>query len=289
MHAKLAMLPLIVIGSFISTTSWCADTKPHVDTSGVNAQPPYPASALSDRESGAVVLAVSVNASGAVEKVSPVKTSGFEDLDKAAIAGVLSWRFVPATSDGKAIDGAALVQIVFNPPDDQSAQPAKTGVQADYLSSDFTLEAPYGNVVYNRKPLPCLNGSLSVSMQFVSVNIEPNSIDGDSTLAVAIGSGDSTAMIRTYPAYYPAHYQFVALAMERAKGDGEEMDRFRFQPNFHKPTVLNLSWTAGGQVIASVAGQKLPALLSAQPTTLSFSTAGGVGRFTDARLFCTSK
>jgi protein TonB len=100
----------------LAASSRAGETKPHIDASGVNMQPAYPASALPDREAGAVVLAVVVAADGSVEKISPVKSSGFQDLDEAAVASVMNWRFVPATKDGKATEGSTLVQVMFNPP-----------------------------------------------------------------------------------------------------------------------------------------------------------------------------
>ena len=272
---------------FATTALWAATTKPHIDTSGVNMQPSYPASALPNREAGAVVLAVAVKADGSVEKVSPVKTSGFEDLDEAAITAVMKWRFVPATEDGKPTDGAAVVQIAFNPPDDGSKQPVKAGVQADYLSQNLTLDAASEKGTKESKPIPCSPGSFSVSMSFITVNTEPNSVSSDSYLEVKVGSADNYAVIWTSPAYYPPRYQLVGLAMENGLGADKEMNDFRFHPDFRKPTSLSFSWTDVGLITASVGGQALPVKLPTRPTSVVFQAKSATGRFTDARVICT--
>lgn len=288
MLGKTAIFALVVACSFATAAAALAsETKPHVDTSGVNAQPPYPATALADRESGAVVLAVAVDANGAVEKVSPVKTSGFDDLDEAAITGVLKWKFVPATRNGEPVDGTAIIQIVFQPPDSAAGQPEKAGVQEDYLSRDFTMNASVGKSVDTIRPLPCANGSLSVSMRFVDINREPHSVDVISFLEVGIGSGAQSVVIQTYPAYYPPKWQMVVLALLGADASKFATRKFQFYPNFRDPVPLNLSWKEDGQILATVNGQGLPMRLPAKPTDFIFHVTESTGRFTDARLLCT--
>ena len=93
-----------------------ADSKPHVDTSGANMQPAYPASALPNKESGAVVVAAKVRPDGTVAAVMVDQSSGFIDLDNAAANAVNGWKFVPATHDGQPVQGTAEVLIVFTPP-----------------------------------------------------------------------------------------------------------------------------------------------------------------------------
>lgn len=88
----------------------------HVDTSGVNKQPAYPATALAGREGGAVVIGASIRDDGSVKKVSLVQSSGYNDLDSAAANAVNNWKFVPALENGNSIDSTIKVQIVFTPP-----------------------------------------------------------------------------------------------------------------------------------------------------------------------------
>ncbi|GEM_PF-812861 len=90
---------------------------PHIDTSGVNQQPNYPATALTYREAGTVLIGVQVRDDGTVKRVGIQKTSGYPDLDNAAVNAVAHWKFVPAMDDGSPTSGETMVQISFQPPD----------------------------------------------------------------------------------------------------------------------------------------------------------------------------
>jgi protein TonB len=105
--AVLASLPVAAFG---------ADTRAHVDASGANMQPAYPETAVAGREKGAVIVAALVRADGTVRRVALQKSSGFSDLDNAAMNAVNGWKFVPATKDGAAVEGPAVVQVAFAPP-----------------------------------------------------------------------------------------------------------------------------------------------------------------------------
>lgn len=89
---------------------------PHVDASGVNRQPNYPASALPAKESGSTFVAVQVRDDGTVDKAYIRQSSGYPDLDMAAINAVLHWKFVPAMEQGNPVAGDTVVQISFQPP-----------------------------------------------------------------------------------------------------------------------------------------------------------------------------
>ena len=49
----------------------------------------------------------------APRKVNISKSSGFEDLDKAAIQGVLNWRYIPAIKDGDTVSDWTTVKVEF--------------------------------------------------------------------------------------------------------------------------------------------------------------------------------
>ena len=93
----------------------------HLDTSGVNMQPAYPASALGGRESGHVVVRVGLRDDGAVTNLSLLRSSGFDDLDSAAMNAARLWHYVPAMDNGNSEGGSVVVQIVFNPPPDTAS------------------------------------------------------------------------------------------------------------------------------------------------------------------------
>jgi len=68
----------------------------HIDHTYPNYQPTYPDAAQVNGEQGNVVLDVQVATSGKVRNVKVDQSSGFDDLDNAAIAGVMRWRFIPS-------------------------------------------------------------------------------------------------------------------------------------------------------------------------------------------------
>ena len=78
-----------------------------------NRPPVQPARSLRNNEEGKVVLRVMVQADGSAGEVQVRTSSGFPMLDEAARSAVQTWRFNPATSDGKAVAEWYLVPIIF--------------------------------------------------------------------------------------------------------------------------------------------------------------------------------
>ena len=78
-------------------------------------KPPYPKRAERNGWEGTVLLSLTINASGEVEKVGIVKTSGYELLDHQARESVSAWRFKPARRDGVAIAVTVQQPIIFRP------------------------------------------------------------------------------------------------------------------------------------------------------------------------------
>jgi protein TonB len=117
LNKKIALLAFAgVFAVALPVSSALADSPPHVDTSGDNLQPAYPASALPGNEAGAVVVDALVRENGTVKRVTLRKTSGFDDLDTAAVNAVKGWKFSPAIKGGSSAEDWASVQIVFQPP-----------------------------------------------------------------------------------------------------------------------------------------------------------------------------
>lgn len=98
-------------------TQLASNGPPHIDTSGANRQPNYPATAIPLRESGAVLVDVLVADDGTAKRVGIHKTSGYPDLDDAAVNAVRNWKFLPAMQDGQPTSGMTVVQIYFQPPE----------------------------------------------------------------------------------------------------------------------------------------------------------------------------
>jgi TonB family protein len=67
------------------------------------ARPHYPIESQALREEGDVVVELCVAATGVVESVKLLRSSGYQRLDEATIAGLTTSRFDPATDDGKPV------------------------------------------------------------------------------------------------------------------------------------------------------------------------------------------
>ena len=62
----------------------------------------YPKASLMNEEQGTVTMSFLVNADGSVADSKIEKSSGFKNLDKAAIKGLSACKFKPGTKDGSA-------------------------------------------------------------------------------------------------------------------------------------------------------------------------------------------
>lgn len=65
------------------------------------------------REEGKVILRVVVSPDGNPKQIELAHSSGSERLDKAALAAVRRWRFVPARQGETVIEATVLVPIIF--------------------------------------------------------------------------------------------------------------------------------------------------------------------------------
>jgi len=80
---------------------------------GTCAKPEWPKSSLRNEETGTVTLSFLIAADGRVADSKVVKSSGFRDLDKAAVAGITKCRFKPGTVDGVPQEGWQQMQYVW--------------------------------------------------------------------------------------------------------------------------------------------------------------------------------
>jgi TonB family protein len=101
----------------------------HVDPAYPHKPPPYPDTAQLNGEQGTVVLDVKVGSNGKVRNVKIARTSGYDDLDNAAIEGVLGWRFVPALENGEYSTEWTTMTITFQLPPLPAAPPAAPAAQ----------------------------------------------------------------------------------------------------------------------------------------------------------------
>jgi periplasmic protein TonB len=92
-----------------------AVTAPRFDADYLdNPSPAYPPLSRREGEEGTVMLSVYVEANGQAGKVELARSSGFERLDRAALAAVKRWRFVPARRGSDAVADWVRVPIVFS-------------------------------------------------------------------------------------------------------------------------------------------------------------------------------
>lgn len=91
-----------------------ADTAPALDVSKQNPMPVYPVAARANNERGTAVIYAKVGQTGNVVKVLLAKTSGYRDLDDAALATAKEWHFHPAMVGGNPAEKWTAVGIRFS-------------------------------------------------------------------------------------------------------------------------------------------------------------------------------
>jgi len=77
-------------------------------------QPRYPPQAIRQRHEGVVVLLILVGVDGSVKNVTVDKSSGYRELDRAAMEAARRWRFNPTIKNGQKVEGYARVPVNFN-------------------------------------------------------------------------------------------------------------------------------------------------------------------------------
>lgn len=105
-------LLLLIAGTSVATAEYIP---PRVDRSCPTPPPVVGESAAVNKEHGEVSLGVFVTARGRPKKIRLVHTSGFDDLDNAAVAAAASWHYTPAVrNEGNVSDWMGL-KIGFGP------------------------------------------------------------------------------------------------------------------------------------------------------------------------------
>jgi protein TonB len=77
------------------------------------AKPEWPRSSLRNEETGTVTLAFVIGIDGRVVESRVTKSSGFRELDKAAVNGISKCVFKPGTTDGKPEQSSMQMQYVW--------------------------------------------------------------------------------------------------------------------------------------------------------------------------------
>ncbi len=76
-------------------------------------KPTYPIGSRRRGEEGTVILDVTVGPDGHATQVARVSSSGFPELDRAAERAAAQARFKPGTRDGKSVESAARLTLIF--------------------------------------------------------------------------------------------------------------------------------------------------------------------------------
>jgi protein TonB len=77
------------------------------------AKPEYPKASLRNEETGVSTISFLIGSDGSVKDSKVTKSSGFRDLDKAALVALGKCRFKPATENGQPIESWQPVQYVW--------------------------------------------------------------------------------------------------------------------------------------------------------------------------------
>jgi len=93
-----------------------ADTMAKIDHAYPAPPPVYPDAAQDRGEQGDVLVEVQVGANGRPRKIRLKQSSGFDDLDAAAIEAAANWHYIPAIVDGDASTSWMTVKLHYGPP-----------------------------------------------------------------------------------------------------------------------------------------------------------------------------
>ena len=82
-------------------------------------KPVYPPGARKAGEEGTALVELSIDETGAVVSVTLGASSGYADLDAAALRGLQQWRFSPALKDGVPVASSHNVRVKFSLTDEE--------------------------------------------------------------------------------------------------------------------------------------------------------------------------
>jgi protein TonB len=77
-------------------------------------RPAYPKASIRNEETGTVTLFFTIAPTGRIVRSGVERSSGFRDLDKAALVGVSTCKFKPASINGIPVQATMNMQYVWN-------------------------------------------------------------------------------------------------------------------------------------------------------------------------------
>ena len=107
---------------------------PHVDQSCPTPPPIVGDSAAVNHEHGEVALGIYVTSRGRARKIRVTHSSGFDDLDNAAVAAVAGWHYTPAVRNGGYVSDWMGLKIEFGQRETGNTLKAPTQEQVEACS-----------------------------------------------------------------------------------------------------------------------------------------------------------
>ncbi|WP_038500563.1 energy transducer TonB [Janthinobacterium agaricidamnosum] len=111
MNKRFVSVIAAVLFSGVSATAFAVEVPASFDAKNCKAD--YPKASLVNEEQGAVSMAFLVSAEGSVIESKIEKTSGFRNLDKAAVKAISACKFKPGTKDGSVAQTWTKVDYVW--------------------------------------------------------------------------------------------------------------------------------------------------------------------------------
>jgi len=119
---------LLIAGTSVASAEY---EPPHVDQSCPTPPPVVGESAAVNSEHGEVGLGIYVTSRGRARKIRVTHSSGFEDLDNAAVAAVAGWHYTPAVRNGGYVSDWMGLKIEFGQREKATTLTAPTQDQLD--------------------------------------------------------------------------------------------------------------------------------------------------------------
>jgi TonB family protein len=103
----------------------------------------YPEISRRLNQEGTVVVSYTILADGSVSNPSVITSSGFSDLDNAALVAVKTWRYTPASKDGVAVavPWQTAVQFKLTDPEGVNVAPYLAANVIDMIATDVPPES----------------------------------------------------------------------------------------------------------------------------------------------------
>lgn len=87
--------------------------------------PPYPALAISQQHEGTVVLLLLIDTDGRTKDVKVDHSSGFRELDQAAVKAASAWTFRVAKRYNVAVESFTRIPVTFSLSDGRASVPSQ--------------------------------------------------------------------------------------------------------------------------------------------------------------------